>query len=68
MRIEFNTGRYYSPEGQLIKAILIDNKIYFKDMSRQVEGVLFGRFETVTPFIVLANYDRGYYHDHKYPE
>lgn len=44
MEIKFNTGRYYSPEGQLIKAKLINGKIYFHDLSRHIQGVLKGHF------------------------
>lgn len=67
--IEFNTGRQYTPEGQLVEAwvLALDQSIpelplkvvYFKDRSRMIDGVV--RVRSLTEKEVMEEYDHGRY-------
>ena len=67
--IEFNTGRQYTPEGQLVEAwvLALDRSIpelplkvvYFKDRSRMIDGVV--RVRSLTEKEVMEEYDHGRY-------
>jgi hypothetical protein len=62
--IEFNTGRKYTAEGQVIKATLHkDGVVTFFDHARKIDG----EFGPITPAqeltrnLVMAMYDNGTY-------
>lgn len=62
--IEFNTGRKYTAEGQVVRATLHeDGVITFMDHSRMIDG----EFGPITPTqeltdrLVMAMYDNGTY-------
>jgi len=67
--IEFNTGRQYTPEGQLIEAwvVFIDNSlpespllgVYFNDTSRMISGYV--KVRELTERAVMDAYDNGRY-------
>lgn len=70
--LKFNTGRGYSPEGQIITAQLISaarcsvfgtllHTVDFNDTTRCVKGRVV--VDTFTPAAVLAEYDKGGYSD-----
>lgn len=61
--IEFNTGRKYTAEGQVIKATLHDDGIVtFFDHSRMIDGqYTLDEFETFREANVLKHYDAGTY-------
>ena len=58
MEIKFNTGRLYTREGQVIRAIQVDDgTILFADDSRQIDGRLAApKFSDVTTFEGLRDY------------
>jgi len=62
-RIEFNTKRFYSPEGQRIQAWLVGCQIYFNDLDRGIAGRLTGSNMTISKEIVMDYYDKGYYQE-----
>jgi len=62
-RIEFNTKRYYGPEGQRIEAWLVGGQIYFRDLDRCIAGRLTGSHTEISKEIVMASYDKGYWED-----
>lgn len=62
-RIEFNTKRFYSPEGQRIKAWLVGGQIYFHDIDRDIAGRLTGSHKSISNDIVMNHYDHGYWED-----
>lgn len=62
--IEFNTGRKYTAEGQVVRATLHDDGVItFMDHSRMIDG----EFGPITPAqeltdrLVMAMYDNGTY-------
>lgn len=62
--IEFNTGRRYTANGQLIRATLHDDGVItFMDHGRHIDG----QFGPITPpqpltqNLVMAAYDNGHY-------
>lgn len=69
--IKFNTGRQYTPEGQVIVAYQVDEPgkapgsdfdwitVRFIDTSRMVSGEVF--IPSLTERDVMASYDGGYY-------
>ena len=63
--IEFNTGRYYAPEGQIIQAEIIESEgdthqVRFTDRTRRVYGVV--TIEGgLTQGKIMAQYDAGNY-------
>jgi|LNAP01.1.fsa_nt_gb hypothetical protein len=67
--IEFNTGRQYTSEGQIVEAwvVGIDQSIpewpvkvvYFKDRSRMIDGLV--RVRSLTEREVMEEYDHGRY-------
>lgn len=61
--VEFNTGRKYTAEGQVIKATLHDDGIVtFFDHSRMIDGeYTLDEFETFREANVLKHYDSGTY-------
>jgi len=64
-RIQFNTGRKYSIEGQRIVAILTDGILYFNDLDRNVSGSFevpeWDEWFALTETQVMATYDGGYF-------
>jgi len=58
MEIKFNTGRKYTAQGQVIRAIQVDDgTILFADDSRGIDGRLAKpRFDDVNTFEGLRNY------------
>ena len=69
MRIQFNTGRGYSPCGQPITAVQYDDCVKFRDHARGITGTIFvaGSVRTMNAYelqeFVMWNYDRGNYTD-----
>lgn len=66
--IEFNTGRLYAPEGQIIRIARLNARtIVFADMTRLVDGIL-DDAEAQTPdeiqALVMDCYDHNVY---RYP-
>ena len=65
-RIQFNTGRCYSENGQRVVAVKIDNVIYFNDIDRGIDGMFsatpdcFGEVE-LSQFTVMSRYDANAY-------
>ncbi|WP_223508851.1 MULTISPECIES: hypothetical protein [unclassified Pseudomonas] len=67
--IEFNTGRQYTAEGQIVEAwvVAIDqsipewpvNVVYFKDRSRMIDGLV--RVRSLAEKDVMEAYDHGRY-------
>lgn len=61
--IEFNTGRKYTAEGQVIKATIHDDgMVTFMDHSRGIDG----EFQAIAPEVfdkveVMSAYDGGFY-------
>jgi hypothetical protein len=62
-RIEFNTKRYYGPEGQRIQAWMVGGQIYFHDLDRCIAGRLTGSHTEISKEIVMTFYDKGYYEE-----
>lgn len=64
--ITFNTGRLYTKEGQVIRAVETGDTIQFADFSRMIYGEIpsSGTFEGPDDFIqyVMRAYDYGHYH------
>jgi len=62
--IEFNTGRKYTREGQVVRATLHDDGVItFMDHSRMIDGE-FGPItpaQELTQALVMAMYDNGTY-------
>lgn len=69
MRIQFNTGRAYSPCGQPITAVQYDDCVKFRDHARGITGTIFvaGSVRTMNAYelqeFVMWNYDRNNYTD-----
>lgn len=63
MKIEFNTHRHYSSNGQRIEAVLHEGSIYFNDLDRGISGKLRGTFTSLTKELVMMRYDKGMYED-----
>lgn len=66
MRIEFNTNRQYSPEGQLIVGYYSskDNLVTFADVVRSIYGEFTwtgGRHPEAIQAAIMQNYDEGSY-------
>lgn len=65
-RIQFNTGRYYTEQGQRIVAVKHENIIYFNDIDRGIDGMfaapddMFGAVE-LNQFVVMSRYDHNSY-------
>ena len=70
--IEFNTGRYYAPEGQRIIATEFgnyddifnpegkdDQYVIFEDLTRHVKGKIF--WCELNEYRIMENYDKGNY-------
>lgn len=78
--ISFNTGRMYSPEGQLIEAVEVNGPfemsaffddepeqyILFIDHSRQIAGKV--KFTPCTESGVMQAYDNGWYNNVSFKE
>lgn len=69
-RIQFNTGRGYSENGQRIVAVKHEGRIYFQDHDRHIDGSfdaaddeLFGPVE-LNQVVVMSRYDHGNYEYH----
>lgn len=66
MKFTFNTGRQYSPEGQIIHVEVTPERVYFNDESRGIAGS-FDTFELPptsqywAKSDVLMQYDHGVY-------
>jgi len=67
MQITFNTGRLYTPEGQIITALLMRGHIIFHDTSRGISGTIAlpKLYTILTPAElerhVMSQYDIGAY-------
>jgi len=57
--IQFNTGRLYTKEGQIIRAIKIDDNVVFSDMSRGIYAFLENCNLNVHE--IMSRYDVGDY-------
>ena len=72
----FNTGRHYSPEGQIIKARVVkevskENRllpdfrewvVQFEDLTRHIRGEVTVMTEAaITPLSIMVEYDAGRY-------
>lgn len=73
MDVTFNTGRLYTPNGQIVRAVVGEGFVYFRDFSRMIAG----QFAVDTAFVdglgysgnperdfvhaVMRNYDGGMY-------
>lgn len=61
-KIEFNTGRKYTTEGQPITAVRIGSKIWFRDDARFIVGSFeIEAGEDLTQRTVMKYYDAGKY-------
>lgn len=69
-KIEFNTGRQYAPEGQIIEATVVERTtcpilqceelvVEFDDKTRHIRGRI--TCWAFTQEAIMACYDRGYY-------
>ena len=74
MRIQFNTGRGYSPTGQPITAVQYDDCVKFRDHARGITGTIYVA-GSVRPMnahelqeFVMFNYDRNNYTDAHWTE
>lgn len=65
MDITFNTGRLYTKDGQIIRAIFTDNVVRFSDFSRMVSGEFPLQRPAVSPQefarVVMVAYDHSIY-------
>jgi hypothetical protein len=66
MEVQFNTGRPYTANGQVIRAIMVaDGSVIFADDSRGIDGVIAGPVNVATlddlKRVVLDAYDRNAY-------
>ena len=64
-QFDWQTGRYYGPEGHNITALVFEqdnqyNWVYFNDHTRGIDGVVTIEGD-VTESSILAAYDRGGY-------
>lgn len=65
-RIQFNTGRHYTDQGQRIIGIKHNNVIYFHDIDRGIDGMFeaadddFGPVE-LSKTIIMSWYDHNVY-------
>lgn len=72
-RIQFNTGRSYTAEGQKIVAVAVVGGILFNDVSRSIHGFipLDILYHLTDPQKirerVMVEYDQGYYYPGKLP-
>lgn len=65
MRVQFNTGRQYGPDGQRIVAVVTHGGIFFKDHTRGIDGYIVCQMQNMSARDVEENvmlaYDRGMY-------
>jgi len=70
----FNTGRYYSKDGQRIVAWLEPyakdglNKVHFMDIDRGINGYFFYGDVNLNEEVVMLTYDNGFYKSEQVPE
>lgn len=68
MKVQFNTGRYYTAEGQKIVAVVVKGGIFFRDHSRGIDGYIVCNMQHMSESDVKDNvmlaYDRGMYSYH----
>jgi len=65
--VHFNTGRYYTPEGQQIVAMYDGEVVTFTDLDRMITGSF--QHANIREFIevVMQYYDRGWYENCSMP-
>lgn len=67
MRIQFNTGRQYTENGQriIVDYNWCEQRIVFRDIDRRIDGEISASNANITAHelqeIVMFNYDRGCY-------
>lgn len=72
MKHQFNTGRAYTDNGQVVTAEVAEGRIWFHDESRGIAGSIeYGGSHMLTKHgletLVLTNYDFGNYRPEQLP-
>jgi hypothetical protein len=61
---QFNTGRWYTEEGQIIRWVQVRSVTYFVDISRGINGTMDSAGKEMTNQSVLGMYDNNEYKDY----
>lgn len=65
-RVQFNTGNMYGPNGQPIVAELVDDGIIFRDMARNISGLIKVNTNDLKEGDIEAIVRNNYVYDYNY--